>query len=174
MNESIDLRKRILKMREINNTGLNTFDTFNYKKKDRKLIDLQKEKKIDSSDKELENASIVKAKSERYNNIKAPNLVSENKKDGFNSYDAQFRLLANKFNEAVEVILELSKSVENLEKVIYVKNKNKEKVYQTVNTYQLKVIVFIVISLLFLCGLIYLPINFSMFKVILNDILSLI
>ena len=44
-------------------------------------------------------------------------------KTSVNENEAQFLILANKFNEAVEVILELSEKVEKLEKKIYQKRK---------------------------------------------------
>ena len=42
-----------------------------------------------------------------------------------NDNEAQFRLLATKFNESVEVILELSEKVNKLEKLTYSDKKNR-------------------------------------------------
>ena len=42
-----------------------------------------------------------------------------------NDIEAQFRLLANKFNESVEVILELAEKVNKLEKFIHYEKENK-------------------------------------------------
>ena len=52
--------------------------------------------------------------------------INKNENKNFNNdNEAQFRLLANKFNESVEVILELSEKVNKLEKLIYSEKENK-------------------------------------------------
>ena len=52
---------------------------------------------------------------------------NKNIKKTVNDNEAQFLMLANKFNEAVEVILELSEKVEKLEKNASQKSQNKKK-----------------------------------------------
>ena len=70
-----------------------------------------------------EKPKIIKNKSEVYNHNKKFDLVLNPKKQNEINYDSQFILLANKFNEAVEVILELSDRLENLEKSISLQDK---------------------------------------------------
>ena len=83
-------------------------------------------------------------------------------------------MLANKFNEAVEVILELSDRLENLEKSISLQDKKTKKIIKYSQFPSLKFIIFIVLTSFFALGIIYLPFNFIMLKLILSDISSLI
>jgi hypothetical protein len=97
-----------------------------------------------------------------------------NKNKNFNNdNEAQFRLLANKFNESVEVILELSEKVNNLENLIYNQLKN-QKTRNLLFFFNLKLIS-IVISI-FIVGYVFLlmPMDTSAINQILNDIFSAI
>ena len=171
MNDSSDLRKRILKMRNINNIDHNIIESFNADKQDQNLVQTKKKNTPETNLNELKNENVINNKPEIYPHHDNFNLVSNSKKQTQISYDAQFRLLANKFNEAVEVILQLSDKVKNLEKAIYLKDK---KIIKHSKIPDLKIIVFIMLILLFVLGINYLPINLSIFKLILSDISSLI
>lgn len=164
MNNSIDLKKRILKMRENNN-----IEPLNIKKKNKSLVEKKNNNGPETDLKKSEFTSIDKPNIS--SDHKSLNIDSNSKIETNISYDAQFRLLANNFNEAVEVILELSDSVKNLEKTVYLKDKNK---YKNSKIPNLKIIVFIFLILIFTSGVIYLPINTLTFKLILIDIFSLI
>jgi len=96
------------------------------------------------------------------------------KKQSEINYDSQFTLLANKFNEAVEVILELSDRLESLEKGDYLKERKIKQISKYSQFFSLKLIVFFVLALFFALGIIYLPFNFLMLKLIISDISSLI
>ena len=140
MNESLDLRNRINKMRSINNLDTNEDKItknlkINPKKTDYKGI----QKNItDSQEKFTENEGIKKfdkingefiTRNEETINTKPlfqKKLIEKSENKNFNNNnEAQFRLLANKFNESVEVILELSEKVNKLEKLIYSQKENK-------------------------------------------------
>ena len=113
MNDSLDLRNRILKMRESNNLNVTKQDSLNNNlmsefessikddnKKERNsdeetVIDQTKESVPNSNQNSFENLIDHKDKTENQN---INRTVNDN--------DAQFLMLANKFNEAVEVILE--------------------------------------------------------------------
>ena len=132
MNESLDLRNRILKMRESNNLVL---DQVKPKSKNiitnSQFIAPKNETKVSNSEEnsiETKNNIDIGTLKENKNSIDsyAKDIVSANikhkintNKEGLKSltYDneAQFRIIANKFNEAVEVILELYEKVKKLE-----------------------------------------------------------
>ena len=171
MNDSLELKKRILKMRNINNVDLNIIESPNSNKQDENLVQTKKVNTPEINLNELKNENAINDKPKTYPHHDNLNLVSNSKTQTQISYDAQFRLLANKFNEAVEVILELSDKVKNLEKDI---NLNDKKISKNSKIPNLKIIVFIIFILLFLLGINYLPINLSIFKLILSDISSLI
>ena len=174
MNDSLDLRKRILKMRNINNIDLNIIESSNSNKQDENLVQTKKVNTPEIDLNELKNQNVINNKPETYPHHDNLNLVSNSKMQTQISYDAQFRLLANKFNEAVEVILELSDKVKNLEKAVYLKDKKIKKISKNSKIPNLKIIIFIMLILLFVLGINYLPINLSIFKLILSDISSLI
>ncbi len=81
-------------------------------------------------------------------------------------------MLANKFNEAVEVILELSDKVEKLEKnSSQDKNMLKNKV-NTSSFFNLKILVFILLVPILFIVFFTLPFDFLLIKTIIIDILS--
>ena len=107
-------------------------------------------------------------------NLIQHNVKTENQNiiRNVNDNDAQFLMLANKFNEAVEVILELSQKVEKLERdASQYKNikKNKVKGSSFIN---LKILVFILIIPIIVLGFFTLPVDFILIKSIIIDILS--
>lgn len=188
MNESLELRNRINKMRSINNLEISDEKLLNNEKN--KLVNTQKiEKKIyiDESKKKVINNPELK-KFPKINNaldnfqtkqiprkdVFKDQQLNLNKNKNFNNdNEAQFRLLANKFNESVEVILELSEKVNNLENLIYNQPKNK-KSRNLLFFFNLKLIS-IVISI-FIVGYVFLlmPMDTSSINQILNDIFSAI
>ena len=171
MNDSLDLRNRILKMRENNNLNVtkqvslnnNLMSEFESSIKDdnKKETNSDKETLLESTKNNSENLNQHKDKTENQN---INRTVNDN--------DAQFLMLANKFNEAVEVILELSQKVEKLERnASQNKNiqKNKVKGSSFIN---IKILVFILIIPIIVLGFFTLPIDFILIKSIIIDILS--
>ena len=179
MNDSLDLRNRILKMRESNNLNVTKQDSLNNNlmsefessikddnKKERNsdeetVIDQTKESVPNSNQNSFENIIDHKDKTENQNINKT---VNDN--------DAQFLLLANKFNEAVEVILELSQKVEKLERnASQDKNIQKNKV-NTSSFFNFKIIVSILLVPILFLVFFTLPFDFLLVKTIIIDILS--
>ena len=81
-------------------------------------------------------------------------------------------MLANKFNEAVEVILELSDKVEKLERnASQHKNLQKNKV-NTSSFFNFKMLVFILLIPIIFLVFFTLPFDFLLIKTIVIDILS--
>ena len=179
MNDSLDLRNRILKMRESNNLNVTKQDSLNNNlmsefessikddnKKERNsdeetVIDQTKESVPNSNQNSFENLIDHKDKTENQNNNKT---VNDN--------DAQFLMLANKFNEAVEVILELSQKVEKLERnASQDKNIQKNKV-NTSSFFNFKIIVSILLVPILFLVFFTLPFDFLLVKTIIIDILS--
>ena len=123
MNDSLDLRNRILKMRESNNLTVTKQDSLN----NNLMSEFESSIKDDNKKKTNSDKGIVIDKNKEIvsNSIKnnSENLVhnkdkteNQNINKTVNNNEAQFLMLANKFNEAVEVILELSHKVEKLER----------------------------------------------------------
>ena len=188
MNESLELRNRINKMRSINNLQISDDKFLNNEKN--KLVNTQKiEKKIyidESKKKVINNPELKKfpkinhaldnfqTKQIHRKDVFKDQQLNLNKNKNFNNdNEAQFRLLANKFNESVEVILELSEKVNNLENLIYNHPKNK-KSRNLLFVFNLKLIS-IVISI-FIVGYVFLlmPMDTTAINQILNDIFSAI
>ena len=180
MNESLELRNRINKMRSINNLEISDKKFLNNEKN--KLVNTQKiEKKKVVSNLELKKFPKINNALDNFQTKQIPRKdvfqdreLNLNKNKNFNNdNEAQFRLLANKFNESVEVILELSEKVNNLENLIYNQPKNK-KSRNLLFFFNLKIIS-IVISI-FIVGYVFLlmPIDTSVINQILNDIFSAI
>ena len=88
-----------------------------------------------------------------------------------NNNEAQFRLLANKFNESVEVILELSEKVNKLEKSIYYKKEIKlSRGLPFLFNFRLILIIFIVFILGYNFSLI--DIDTTLIREIIKDLLT--
>ena len=179
MNDSLDLRNRILKMRESNNLNVTKHDSLNNNlmsefessikddnKKERNsdeetVIDQTKESVPNSNQNSFENLIDHKDKTENQNINKT---VNDN--------DAQFLMLANKFNEAVEVILELSQKVEKLERnASQDKNIQKNKV-NTSSFFNFKILASILLVPILFLVFFTLPFDFLLVKTIIIDILS--
>jgi len=65
------------------------------------------------------------------------------------SNEAQFRILATKFNEAVEVILELSDKVSKLEKAVYKTHSQNKKENSFFNYISIKMLFILIFTLFF-------------------------
>ena len=158
MEDSKDLKKRILNMREANNINNEFINTEN----------LFEKKSI--PDKALkQNIQFTKSNSTIQNDLK--NINTKNSLDKNTSsyekdkneiqynYDYQFKLLANKFNEAVEVILELTESVAKLEKAVYVKKDKTIKINNAKNGNKFKLSFYFTLIFLILFSIFFIPLN---------------
>ena len=171
MNDSLDLRNRILKMRESNNLNVGKQDTLNNRLMSEFETSIKNENKQEiTPDKQtLSNSTQNNSENLIQQNDKTE---SQNINRNVNNNDAQFLMLANKFNEAVEVILELSHKVEKLEKNA---SQNKDISKNKVNNspyFSFKVLVFILLIPLIVLGFFTLPFDFLLIKTIIIDILS--
>ena len=174
MNDSLELRKRILKMRQIYDVHSKSVKSINLNNPDSDLMLNKKDIALESNLNVIKNQKITKNKTEVYKNFSKLNLGLNIKKKTYISYNAQFTLLANKFNEAIEIILELSSKVEHLEKTVSLKEHEIQQINKHIEIPNLKIIVFIVLTSLFTLAVIYLPFNFLTLELILSDISSLI
>ena len=178
MNDSTDLRNRILKMRENNDFILSSVKPEQLKEdvetkiKSDEVIKVNTEKFNSSNEKETlaedENAinspSPSHTKNNNSNNKNYINLVDTN--------EAQFRILASKFNEAVEVILELSDKVKKLEHIIFKNQKDFKKRNVIFDYINIKILFSMIFIPLLILGVFTLPFDFDTFKLIFSDILS--
>jgi hypothetical protein len=185
MNESIELRKRILKMRESNKSMMNIVQPELIKeeiKREIKFKDvmLENNKKFNSSntkklliEKEFNNEKSLLKKENSWQSHEI--IDNSNKQKNINldkTNEMQFRILANKFNEAVEVILELSDKVKKLEHIAYESHKNTKKRISFFYFINLKMIFSLILSTLLILGIFTLPIDFSKINLIISDIIS--
>ena len=190
MNESLDLRNRILKMRESNNLVL---DQVKPKSKNiitnSQSIAPKNETKVGSyEEKSIETKNKINLGTPKENKNSAHSyerdIVSTNIKHEKNAnkeiskslvYDneAQFRIIANKFNEAVEVILELSEKVKKLEEIVngfpVKSDEDKKKKYFFLNT---KTFFYIFITTLLIVAFSFFPIDISIIRLIITDVIS--
>lgn len=187
MNDSTDLRNRILQMREANNLNLVSDKSEHVDKKvnfkeetttEHNVIDHKENFKstvtneISSQETDFKNMSLLNNKKSSGNETLSNNSNKENNVNFTDSNEVQFRILATKFNEAVEVILELSDKVSKLEKTVYKTHSQSKKENSYFNFINMKMI-FIVMLISFLTlGMLYFPIDLSKFKLILNEIIS--
>ena len=81
-------------------------------------------------------------------------------------------MLANKFNEAVEVILELSQKVEKLERNTSQNNNIQKNKVKSSSFFNFKVLVFVLLIPIIVIGFFTLPFDFLLIKSIIIDILS--
>ncbi len=181
MNDSLDLRNRILKMRESNNLTVSKENSLNANL----MSKFESSIKDDNQKKSNSDQDIIISKnretiSETINNNPEDFVNRRNKSENktfkttVNDNEAQFLMLANKFNEAVEVILELSHKVEKLERDA---GKNSLKQTNNVNNssfINLKIIFIIILIPAIILGFFTLPFDFLLIKSIVIDILSTI
>ena len=171
MNDSLDLRNRILKMRESNNLNVTKQDSLN-----NNLMSEFESSIKDDNTKETNPDKPTLSNSSQNN---SENLIQHNDKTenkniirNVNDNDAQFLMLANKFNEAVEVILELSQKVEKLERnASQDKNIQKNKV-NTSSFFNFKILASILLVPILFLVFFTLPFDFLLVKTIIIDILS--
>ena len=173
MNDSLDLRNRILKMRESNNltSTQNVSSNNNLMSKFENSIKDDNQKKPTS-----EKETLSKFSKNNSNNFIQHNDKSEGKniKSNINDNEAQFLMLANKFNEAVEVILELSQKVEKLEKNA-TQYANKQKINKGSSSFfKFKIFVFLFLIPIIILGFFTFPFDFSVIETIIIDILSVL
>ena len=177
MNDSLDLRNRIIKMRESNNLNVTKQDSINnnlMSEFDTSIID--DNKKEGNSDKETvidQNKENVSSSTQN----KSENLIHHKDKTEYQNInrtdnDAQFLMLANKFNEAVEVILELSQKVEKLERNADQNKKILKNKVKSSSFFNFKIFVFILIIPIIVLGFFTLSFDFLLIKSIIIDILS--
>ena len=187
MNDSTDLRNRILQMREANNLNLVSDKSEHVDKKvipkedttpEDNVIDHKENFKstvtnqILTQETDVKNMSLLNNKKSLGNETLSNNSNKENNINFTDSNEAQFRILATKFNEAVEVILELSDKVSKLEQTVYKTHSQNKKENSYFNYINIKML-FIVMLISFLTlGMLYFPIDLSKFKLILNEIVS--
>ena len=196
MNESLDLRNRILKMRESNNLVLDQFRSESRKINSKPEIITQKTSTDLNSQEYLietrefvnhetglkknshpnESKKMVKSKS--FTDI--ADLNSKNEKtindqtlnSLFSDNEAQFRMIAEKFNEAVEVILELSNKVKKLEETVnYLSDKSAEN-KKSSTFFSLKTYVSIIFTTFIILALLTFPFDLSLIKLIIKDVIS--
>ena len=101
-------------------------------------------------------------------------MENKNLKRNVNYNEAQFLMLANKFNEAVEVILELSHKVEKLEINVSQKSYKRTKNVNSSSFFNIKIFVFLLLIPIMVLGFFTLPFDISSMKSIIIDILSTI
>ena len=181
MNDSLDLRNRIIKMRESNNLSFTKEDALNnnlmsefessIKDDNKKETNYNKNIVIDKN-KEIESNSIKNNSVNLVHNI--DNKENQNINSTANDNDAQFLMLANKFNEAVEVILELSHKVEKLERNASQKSYKHTKNVNSSSFFNIKIFVFLLLIPIIFLGFFTLPFDISSMKLIIIDILSTI
>ena len=187
MNDSTDLRNRILQMREANNLNLVSEKSEHEDEKvipkeniipENNVINHKENFKSTVTNETLTQETndtdqlLLNNKKSLDNETLSNNSNKENSINFSDSNEVQFRILATKFNEAVEVILELSDKVSNLEKAVYKTHSQNEKENSFFNYINIKML-FILMLLSFLTlGILYFPIDISMFKLILNEIVS--
>ena len=190
MNESLDLRNRILKMRESNNlvldqvkpkskniitnsqsiapkneTKVANFEENSIETKNNINIGTRKENKnsADSYTKGIDSPNTKHEKNTNKESLKS--LVYDN--------EAQFRIIANKFNEAVEVILELSEKVKKLEEIVngfsVKSDEDKKKKFFFLN---IKTFVYIIVTTIIILTFSFFPIDISLIRLIIADIIS--
>ena len=158
MEDSVNLKKRILKMREAHNlnNGLIHPKSFHVKNS---VIDktLKKDTSFNKSNVSIQNQTeSINTKNNVNNNTSS---FQNYKKDIEYNYDAQFKLFANKFNEAVDVILELTESVTKLEKVIYAKEEKIKKISNIKNSYKFYISFSFALIILIFLSIFYLPVD---------------
>ena len=133
MEDSINLKKRIFKIREANN-----IDSGYLNPKKNVLF--------------TKSIATIQNHSEKIN-------IKSNTND---NYGEQFKFLANKFNEAIEVILELNDRVNMLKKLVYGKEGNTKKILHNKNRNKIKLGIASALIILFISSLFFPPIHLEL------------
>jgi len=158
MEDSKDLKKRILNMREANNINNEFINPGNIlEKKSTPNIALKQNILFTKSNSSIQNDS------ENFNIKKIQDnntsLFEKDKNEIQYNYDDQFKLLANKFNEAVEVILELTESIAKLEKVVYEREEKTKKISYAKIGNIFKLSFYFALIILIFSSIFFLPVN---------------
>ena len=158
MEDSKDLKKRILNMREANNINNEFINPGNIlEKKSTPNIALKQNILFTKSNSSIQNDS------ENFNTKKIQDnntsSFEKDKKEIQYNYDDQFKLLANKFNEAVEVILELTESIAKLEKVVYEREEKTKKISYAKIGNIFKLSFYFALIILIFSSIFFLPVN---------------
>ena len=196
MNESLELRNRILKMRESNNLVLDHVksetknNNTNLEFINQKTRYNSNKEKEDLLDTKVETNSEIQKENIRYSREKEKivdtnlfrqkptnsNIKNEKNKEALNSSvhdnEAQFRIIAKKFNEAVEVILEMSEKVKKLEEIVNdlpVNHRNDKKKQSFLNN---KTYGYMIVTIIFMIVIFTFPIDLSFVKMVIIDIIS--
>ncbi len=169
MNDSLDLRNRILKMRESNNLVVTKKNSLNNDSKSKFEINTKDDypKKPNFDKTTISNKNI-----ETVSQSPKKNFDNKNIKSTYNDNEAQFLMLANKFNEAVEVILELSQKVEKLERNASLNSKNQNTTNNLSSFFNFRTFIYLLIIPILVLSLLTLPIDLSLIKTILKDVIS--
>ena len=169
MEDNVNLKNRILKMREANITDNVHLDPMSLNVKD-SIIDKPVKKKIlftKSKESIQNNNENINLK----NNIDNNFLSRENYKNQIEyNYDEQFKFLANKFNESIEVILELTDSINKLEKAVYGKEENKKKEHHNRKVYKIILIASFALTILVLSSLFFFSVNLDLTSLLKIDV----
>ena len=99
-------------------------------------------------------------------------MQNKNTISSSNNNEAQFLILANKFNEAVEVILELSDKVEKLEKNARKNSLKTNNIKTNSSFFNLKTFIFLSIISILVLVFFTIPFDFSLLKLIMIDVMS--
>ena len=187
MNDSTDLRKRIMQMREANdlNLGIEKSEYVDQKiipkeniALEDNVIDQKENFKSSVTNDILTPETDVKSQSLLNKKKSLVNEAISNKPDKeksikfSDSNEIQFRILATKFNEAVEVILELSDKVNKLEQKVYKTSTQIKKENSFLNYINIKMLFILTLLVFLTLGILYFPFDLSTVKLILNDIAS--
>ena len=179
MNDSLDLRNRILKMRESNNLIVTKKETLNNNLMSKFESSIRDEsQKKTNIDKYFVNKKNEKTLPKLHKNNSEDLTQLEGKslknlpKSNVNDNEAQFLMLANKFNEAVEVILELSEKVQKLEKSIGEISSKQKRSISYFSIFNLKIFIYVLLISTLFFGFLAFPFDFSIIRLIINDIFS--
>jgi hypothetical protein len=185
MNETIDLRNRILKMRENNDFILSTvipeqrkedikkeFISEDVISENKEKSDLHNTKNRISENEDIKEKTSTKKEGVSYNQVINKNPKKINNVNLTYTNEVQFRILAGKFNEAVEVILELSDKVKKLEQKVYNNDKIIKKGRGIFYYINLKIVSFLILIPILILGVYTIPLDFFTIKLILSDIIS--
>ena len=179
MNDSLDLRKRIIKMRESNNLVVTSSDQLDKNLSSKSVNDITEKKseipeinKTNVNDKTKEIETTKSKNDKLLTNPHNEKSEDNNIKSFVSNNEAQFLMLANKFNEAVEVILELSQKVEKLERSASQKTNMQNDKVNSSSFLNFKIFVLILLIPSIVIGLFTLPFDFLLIKTIILDILT--
>ena len=187
MNDSTDLRNRILQMREANNLNLVSEKSDQV---DEKIIikeniipennEINYKENFNSGvvndtltqEKDNKDQLLLNKKKSLDDEMLSNNSNKENSVNLTTSNEVQFRILATKFNEAVEVILELSDKVSKLEQTVYKRQCQSKRENKSLNYINIKMLFIVMLISFLILGMPYFPIDISKLKLILSEIVS--